>query len=1125
MKKSNQINSAVFLFMFLFSGLLFGSGPTSITKIADPSSISSMLGNEPVTYTIVYENKTFFDINDYQIWDSLPAGYKYVSSSDGGTVSGNFNSGYVVNWNIGILAAVGVSSTVSVVVSPWLSYGPVSSNFAVDSEGAISTAIVNQPSPTGTPTCTATPTVTSTYGCMLDDFEDNNTFNNWSGSWYAYEDTRYGSPAAVWPGNGMPVALTAGANNTLYAGWITGTVGSTIYPAIGMKASLSSVFSMQRDLSSCTGIRFYAKGNNKSYNVRIPYLNNLQQSLTNGDEYKVNFAATDTWTLKEIPFSSFTQGGWGITQSASVVLSNAQEIKWETSFLGSDADLKIDEVEIYGCAACPPAINPLATAANTPSNTVTRTQLPIMSTTPTFTPTFTRTVIPTSTINLPITPSTTRTLTITITITSDISPVGTMTATLTIIPIQPADNFNDVPIVVYPAPGDNGGRNTCTDPNGNILVVGLEWNGPCSCYIMIIYRYLSDGTLDVSFGTNGRLACPGPQVHYLWDDSMTIKCDSSGRIIVAGYSDTCGGTCADVIIYRFLSDGTPDNSFGTSQCWRTYDNLAGGNGNDYVYDFDFDSNGKMVCTGKSWNGTEYDAIILRCNADGSPDLSFGPGGCQKISKCCGKKIKCSGGKIYITGWSESADPGCTGGDCKSICVWKYNEDGTPDSTFTTSCYINTSIGHNCCKPRSIVITVGGKIIVTGSVDDGSGCTLACKKMIILVYNADGTLDTTFNGTGILTDVSGTEGTCVIEVDGKIVVCFNRYNGSNSDCVVRRYNMDGSVDTSFNLTGETVYDSGNDDYCYSILRLTICKLILAGHSFHISSGYDMILWDIEDMCPAHTATPSITPTKTATLTHTLTATTTCSNSPTYTLTMTPSQTLTCACLSIISETVTVTPTPTGIITSTATMTPTVFCGFAATPVFSVKMIFDSESNDNAVFNITSNTALSSAPGLIVHPHGLSPNKPDLMFTSTLIPAETMKYKVLYTKQTGYGDVDYVEITYADMCGNSAMVKTQFEKSVISQKDVIVFKNVINPDRGERCRISCRIYGSDHISANIYSITGARINEVLNSDVSGTGWKDAVWDGKNTKGETVASGIYHAVVKCGYYTVKEKIAVVK
>lgn len=246
-----------------------------------------------------------------------------------------------------------------------------------------------------------------------------------------------------------------------------------------------------------------------------------------------------------------------------------------------------------------------------------------------------------------------------------------------------------------------------------------------------------------------------------------------------------------------------------------------------------------------------------------------------------------------------------------------------------------------------------------------------------------------------------------------------------------------------------------------------------------------------------------------------------NTDTFTVTVTPTSSIT----PTFTTTATCTQTATNTVTPTPTITPTAACGFAATPVFSVVMIFNPESSDDDIFQITSNTILASAPYLTVHPHGQSANKSALTFPSSLIPAETMKYRVLYPKQTGYGDVDYAEISYADLCGNSATAQAQFEKSVISQKDVQLFKNVINPDQGERTRIAFKIYGSGRITVKIYSRTGATIKDLYDSDVSGSGWKDAVWDGTNTKGEKAASGAYYAVVVSDFYTIKEKIAVIR
>jgi hypothetical protein len=134
-------------------------------------------------------------------------------------------------------------------------------------------------------------------------------------------------------------------------------------------------------------------------------------------------------------------------------------------------------------------------------------------------------------------------------------------------------------------------------------------------------------------------------------------------------------------------------------------------------------------------------------------------------------------------------------------------------------------------------------------------------------------------------------------------------------------------------------------------------------------------------------------------------------------------------------------------------------------------------------------------------------------------------VLYPKQTGYGDVDFVEIAYADPCGVTATAIAQFEKSVISQKDVQLFKNVINPDNGERCRIAFKIYGGDHITVKVYSRTGALVKSLYDSDVSGSGWKDTSWDGTNAENEKVVSGVYYVVVDSDFYTIKEKVAVVR
>ena len=786
------------------------------------------------------------------------------------------------------------------------------------------------------------------------------------------------------------------------------------------------------------------------------------------------------------------------------------------------------------------------TTTFTPTITITPSAEWTKTVTPTFTPTITynltlsltNTRTRTPTVSATSTPTTTRTPSPTVTITASVDL--SITPTLTPVATVPADSFPGDDIIINPLPGDNGGRGSCLDNNGNLIVVALEWDDNCTCYVTVLYRYLPDGSIDTSFGNNGRMVCPGPSTKYVWGDSITVKCDSSGNIIVAGTVDPCGGTCSYGIIYRFLSNGTPDTSFNAGQCFRTY-----GSGNDYFYDFDIDSNGRYVCVGKSWNGTDYDACVTRINPNSTPDTTFGPLGCRKIhnqaggnGNDCALTIKCIGTEILVSGWSDSNDPGCTG-TCRAMCTWKFLNDGSLDSAFGTggcTSYINTVLNHKNCVPKSMIITVGGKIVITGYVDDGSGCTLTCRTSITIVLNADGTFDTGFDSDGILTAGPGEEIRSVIEIDGKLVILYVRHNGSDTDCVVKRFNMDGTLDTTFGTAGEWVYDSGYDDECYSVLRLTICRLLVTGHTVSLTTGYDQVIWNIEDMCPPHTPTSTITltavlsPTFTITPTATVTATTTVTKTATTTITATASSTRTFTCTVTQTSTITVTITPTFTPTMTITAQPTLTstplpCDGVTPPSFTVKMIFNPEHTDNIYFQITSNVPLMNPPSIDVYPHGGTENKDVLSFVSTLVPGQDMVYRVLYPKQTGFGDIDRIVVKGQDICGVWGTSSGKFDKEVISEKDIKIFNNVIEPDKGERVTIMFNVYSGDNVKVKVYTRTGVLVATLFDGVITQVGTKELYWEGKNDNGNIINSGTYLITVETSHYKATEKVAVVR
>jgi uncharacterized delta-60 repeat protein len=82
----------------------------------------------------------------------------------------------------------------------------------------------------------------------------------------------------------------------------------------------------------------------------------------------------------------------------------------------------------------------------------------------------------------------------------------------------------------------------------------------------------------------------------------------------------------------------------------------------------------------------------------------------------------------------------------------------------------------------------------------------------LRYNANGTLDTTFGLSGVTSTDLGSldEGAwgAALQVDGKIIVVGRRFNGSTDDLVLIRYNSNGSIDTTFGSSGSVITPAGS-----------------------------------------------------------------------------------------------------------------------------------------------------------------------------------------------------------------------------------------------------------------------------------------------------------------------------
>ena len=139
------------------------------------------------------------------------------------------------------------------------------------------------------------------------------------------------------------------------------------------------------------------------------------------------------------------------------------------------------------------------------------------------------------------------------------------------------------------------------------------------------------------------------------------------------------------------------------------------------------------------------------------------------------------------------------------------------------------------KANSIAAQADGKIVVAGNTSNDSAFDKHLSDIAVTRFNVDGSLDIAFgNGGLVLTDFFGGEdwaNVVVIQPDGKILVGGWAETSSwlpNHDFVLARYLPDGSLDTSFGLSGKQSTEFyGLEDHLQGLTLQPDGKIVAVG----------------------------------------------------------------------------------------------------------------------------------------------------------------------------------------------------------------------------------------------------------------------------------------------------------
>ena len=169
----------------------------------------------------------------------------------------------------------------------------------------------------------------------------------------------------------------------------------------------------------------------------------------------------------------------------------------------------------------------------------------------------------------------------------------------------------------------------------------------------------------------------------------------------------------------------------------------------------------------------------------------------------------------------------TSGGNFNFALVRYNANGTLDTTFNTTGIVTTNFGQ-LDDIHDAVLQADGKIVAVGSTFIGGKVELALAR-----YNNDGSLDTSFGTAGqVTTDLGGinqSANSLVIQPDGKLVVAGVYAPNGPSDFFLARYLSSGSLDATFGTNGKvlTPFDPTSNAGAASLVQLSDGTFVAGG----------------------------------------------------------------------------------------------------------------------------------------------------------------------------------------------------------------------------------------------------------------------------------------------------------
>jgi uncharacterized delta-60 repeat protein len=326
----------------------------------------------------------------------------------------------------------------------------------------------------------------------------------------------------------------------------------------------------------------------------------------------------------------------------------------------------------------------------------------------------------------------------------------------------------------------------------------------------------TSGTLDATFGTNGRITSTGVSQNYGGD----IIIQPDGKIVISVASFRSGFDTSFTQLVRYNTNGTLDNTFG-----------IGGKVKIVIGSFfcaqwlALQSDGKIIAVSAN--------IVARFKSDGTLDSTFNRNGFVKTQYVANKEAGAgpialqADGKIVVGG-AVTIDATIGSGN---VLIARYNSNGSLDSTFSNKGVSVLSLATDKQQEiSSIAVQSDNKILACGYVIVSQSPTWLMDLGLVR-YMTNGTLDASFGTNGIM-KVANIYPVSVKSLNnGKILVAGGGFGSDAGLFILYRFNTNGSLDATFGTNGKitTAFGTQAQSFVNDMLIQKDGKIVLLGGS--------------------------------------------------------------------------------------------------------------------------------------------------------------------------------------------------------------------------------------------------------------------------------------------------------